>query len=188
MVRLLLALAIAAVPSSDGISAFAGGRVKSHDGAWTVWAPANDPGSTEEPAIVRLNGPGVHERGLMPFERSVDVVWPQVPGRVVLVERTVHRASVHVFTLSDGEIGADRIQPDIERGLGLYRPRLDSVTDRRVSFGRLRGVDCVLVEETGMPPGSSEGSLLARRAAFRLDLVAKRAVPVRSCPGARLAD
>lgn len=186
MVRLLVALAIAASPVSDGISAFAGGQVRSPDGKWTVWAPATDPDGKGDKAIVRLKGPGVRDRGLMRFERSVDVVWPQAPGQVLLVENTIHFASLQVFTLGPSEAGADRIQQDIERTMARYLPRLGRIENRRVAFGG--NGTCVLVEESGLPPGREEGSLLSRRAAFRLDLPRKRAVPVRSCPAAQLDD
>lgn len=184
MVKVLLALAIAAMPASDGISAFAGGQVKSPDGKWTVWAPATDPDGKGDKAIARLKGPGVRDRGLMPFERSLDVIWPRVAGQVVVIERTERFASIHVFTLGPVEAGADRIQADIERAMARYLPRLGNVEARRVAFGA--GAGCVLVEDSGLPAGREEGSFLSRRAAFRLDLARKRALPVRSCPAARI--
>jgi hypothetical protein len=178
-------MAIAAVPASDGISAFAGGRVKSPDGQWAVWAAAAD-ADLGDPAVARLDGPGVRERALMSFERRVEVVWPRAAGRVVLVQRTIHRDSLHVFSLGASETGEDRVQRDIERGLAMRVPKLGEVINRRTAFGQARGGDCVLVEESGLPPGRSEGSLVVRRAAFQLDLRGKRAVAIRSCPGATL--
>lgn len=186
MLRLLLVLAIAAIPASDGISAFAGGQVKSPDGKWTIWAPATDPTAEDPNGIARLKGPGVRDRGLMPFERSIDVVWPRAPGSVVVVERTAHFASVRAFTLGPDELGEDSIQHDIERHMALRRPHLAKVENRSVAFGQLRSAECVLVEESGLPPERGDGSFLTRRAAFGLDLAGKRAVPVRGCPGATI--
>jgi hypothetical protein len=183
VVRLLLALALAAMPG-DGISAFAGGQVKSPDGTWRVWAAATDPESEETQAIVRLNGPGVNDRGLMRFERSVDVIWPADPSRVVLVERSTHFAAVHVFTLGPEEGVADRVQANITTWMSLRGPEIGRVENRLVAFGEESGSLCLLVEESGLPPGRDEGSFVARRGAFVLDVARKRAVPVRSCAGA----
>lgn len=185
MVRLLLALAIALAPASDGISAFAGGRVKSPDGAWSVWAAATNEDANEV-AVARLNGPGVKNRELMRFVRSIDVVWPGEPGRVVLVQRTEHFATVYVFTLGAAETGSDWLQSDIERAMAVRWPRLGSIENRRIAFGRLSSATCVLVEESGLPAGRTTGAFDERRAAFRLDLAAKRATPVRGCLGARI--
>ncbi|WP_404339687.1 hypothetical protein AB2M62_09370 [Sphingomonas sp. MMS12-HWE2-04] len=183
--KLLIALAIALAPASDGISAFAGGRVKSPDGAWSVWAAATNEDANEV-AVARLNGPGVKNRELMRFARSIDVVWPSEPGRVMLVQRTEHFATLYVFTLGAAETGSDWLQSDIERAMAARWPRLASIENRRIAFGRQGGATCVLVEETGLPAGRAAGSVDARRGAFRLDLAAKRAMPVRGCLGARI--
>jgi len=125
MVKALLALALAALPLEDGISAFSGGRADSPDGRWSVWAAGTD--AEDMRAVARLNGPGVHERGLMSFERNVQVFWPAEGGRVVLVERTTHFASIHVFTLAADEAGPDATQPDIEQQLAKLQPKLAKI-------------------------------------------------------------
>lgn len=186
--KLLLALALVAAPASDGISAFAGGRVKSPDGKWTVWAAAIDTDAESQPAIARLNGPGVRNRELMRFARGIDVVWPQEPGTVLLVQRTTHFASIYAFTLGPVEAGGDRIQSDLDRSLAKRLPRLGSIENRRIAFGRLGEATCVLVEESGLPPGSATGNLIARRGAFRIDIGERRAVPAPDCPGARIDE
>jgi len=184
-VKLLLALAIALAPASDGISAFAGGRVKSPDGAWAVWVAATD-SDANEVAVARLNGPGVKNRELMRFVRSIDVVWPAEPGTVVLVQRTDHFASVFGFTLAAAEAGTDRIQSDLDRGMAARWPRLSSIENRRIAFGHIGTATCVLVEEDGKSPSGSAAGTVVRRGAFRLDPEARRAVPVRGCPEAQI--
>jgi hypothetical protein len=186
VVKLLLALALAAIPASDGISAFAGGRVTSPDGKWAVWAMAADPDTEREAAVARLNGPGVRNRELMRFARQIDVIWPAETGQVLLVQRTAHFAGVYAFTLGVAEIGSDRIQSDIDRGMARGVPRLHSIENRLLGFGRDRTATCVLVEESGFPPGQREGSFVVRRGAFRLDLAERRALPIADCPGARI--
>lgn len=186
MVRLLLALAIALAPASDGISAFAGGRVTSPDGKWAVWAMAADPDMEREAAVARLDGPGVRNRELMRFARHIDVLWPQRAGQVLLVQRTAHFSAVYAFTLGASELSTDRLQSDIDRGMARGLPRLESIENRMIGFGRHGAETCVLVEESGFPPGRREGSFLARRGAFRLDLAARRAEPIADCPGARI--
>jgi hypothetical protein len=187
VVRLLLALALAAVPASDGISAFAGGRQKSPDGKWAVWAAPADPDSERAAAVARLNGPGVRDRELLRFGRQIDVVWPQEdPGVVLVVQRTTRFAAVYAFTLGPTEAKEDRIQSDLDRGLARRTPRLGSIENRRIAFGWLGVATCMLVEESGLPPEREAGSPVARRGAFRLDLQARRALPVADCPGARI--
>lgn len=186
MVKLLLALAIAAVPASDGISAFAGGRVTSPDGKWAVWAAPADADAEREAAVARLNGPGVRDRELMRFARRIDVVWPVASGKVLLVQRTTHFAEVYAFTLGPAEVGADRIQSDLDRGMAKRSPRLASIENRRIAFGRIDADTCVLVEESGLPPERRDGSLVARRGAFRLDMIERRAAAIDDCPGARI--
>lgn len=181
--KALIALALAALPIEDGISAFSGGRVDSPDGKWSVWAAGSDAGDMR--AIARLNGPGVRERGLMSFERNVQVFWPSEGGRVVLVERTNRFASLHVFTLAAEETGPDAVQADIEQGMAKLAPRLARIETRRVAFGRIGSETCALVEESGPPPESAETGLVARRGSFWLDFRAKRAVPIETCPDAR---
>jgi len=185
MVKALLALALAALPLEDGISAFSGGRADSPDGRWSVWAAGTD--AEDMRAVARLNGPGVHERGLMSFERNVQVFWPAEGGRVVLVERTTHFASIHVFTLAADEAGPDATQPDIEQQLAKLQPKLAKIENRRLAFGRIGAETCALVEESGPHAGPGEGEGLVRRSApFWLDFRAKRAVPIEECPYARL--
>lgn len=182
--KLALALTLAAIPSADGISAFAGGRANSPDGKWAVWVAEGD--AEDRTAIARLRGPGVRDRGLMQFERSVDVIWPAGTAKVMLVERTIHFASIHVFALAPREIGArDRIQSDVERMMAWWG-RLGTVTNRLIALGRLNVANCVLVVESGLPPGLSEGSFVTRRGAFRLDFHSGRAMPIRYCPGAKI--
>lgn len=183
--KLLLALALAAAPASDAITAFAGGRVKSPDGKWTVWAAAIDTDAESQPGIARLNGPGVRNRELMRFARGIDVVWPQESGSVLLVQRTTHFASIYAFTLGPVEAGGDRIQSDLDRGLARRSPRLGSIENRSIAFGRLGEATCVLVTESGLPPGATTGSPIARHGAFRIDIGDRRAIPIETCPGAR---
>jgi len=189
MVRplLALALALAAAPASDGVSAFEGGQVRSPDRAWTIVVPAPRGDSEAVTATAWLNGPGVRGRRLMRFERHVSAVWPRGSGKVVLVEQTMHFARVEVFTLGPRETAApDRIQADVVRGMAHQLPRIAQIENRLVAFGKAGAATCVLVEESGLPPGRDEGSFVVRRAAFRLDLAAKRAVPVPTCPGAAI--
>jgi hypothetical protein len=181
MVRLVLALALAATPAADGISAYEGGHVRSPDGRWTVSAAAVDPNGPPERALARLDGPGVRGRRLLAFDRQVDVIWPG-GDRVLLVQRTLHFASIHAFTLAPGERGVDRIQADIGRAMARNPVRLRTVENRLVAFGR----ECVLVEESGLPRSRREGGFVARRASFRLDLAKRRALPIADCPGARI--
>ncbi|WP_448664988.1 hypothetical protein ACG3SL_10015 [Sphingomonas sp. CJ20] len=185
---LALALATAALPGSDGITAVAGGRVRSPDKVWTLWASAVDPDAEDSTTMLRLRGPDVRDRGLMPFDREVRVVWPGEPGMVLVVDQGVHLATLHAFTVAKGETVADRLESDMARGLALRRPAIGQVENRRIAFGRVRGTMCVLVEESGLPPGRSEGSYVTRRMAFRLNLAARRAALVRACPGAVLAE
>lgn len=181
--KALLALALVALPFEDGISAFSGGRVDSPDGKWSVWAAGND--AEDMRAVARLNGPGVRERGLMSFERNVQVFWPAEGGRVVLVERTIHFASLHVFTLAEEEAGPDATQADIEQHLAKLQPQLATIENRLLAFGRIGSETCALIEESGLPPGRAEGSLITRRGSFWLDFRAKRAVPIETCPEAK---
>ncbi|MET0310225.1 MAG: hypothetical protein ABW023_16085 [Sphingomonas sp.] len=184
MVKALLALALIALPFEDGISAFSGGRVDSPDGKWSVWAAGND--TEDMRAVARLNGPDVRERGLMSFERNVQIFWPTEGGRVVLVERTIHFASLHVFTLAAEEAGPDLTQADIEQHLAKLLPQIATIENRLLAFGRIGSETCVLIEESGLPPGRTEGSYITRRGSFWLDFRAKRAVPIQACPDARL--
>jgi hypothetical protein len=186
VVKLLLALAIAMVPASDGISAFAGGRVTSPDGKWAVWAAPADADTEREAAVARLNGPGVRDRELMRFARAIDVVWPATSGKVLLVQRTTRFAEIYAFTLGPAEVGIDRIQSDLDRGMARRSPRLGSIEDRRMAFGKIDADSCVLVEESGLPPGQRDGSRVARRGAFRLDMIERRATAIDDCPGARI--
>jgi hypothetical protein len=184
VVKVLLALALIALPFEDGISAFSGGRADSPDGQWSVWAAGND--AEDMRAVARLNGPGVRERGLMSFERNVQVFWPAEGGRVVLVERTVHFASLHVFTLAAEEAGPDATQADIEQHMAKLQPQIATIENRLLAFGRIGAETCVLIEESGLPPERAEGSFVRRRASFWLDFRAKRAVPIEECPYARI--
>lgn len=184
--KLLLALAIAAIPASDGISAFAGGRVTSPDGKWAVWAAPADADTEREAAVARLNGPGVRDRELTRFARAIDVVWPATPGKVLLVQRTTRFAEIYAFTLGPAEVGIDRIQSDLDRGMAKRSPRLANIGNRRIALGRIGADPCVLVEESGLPPERRDGSVVARRGAFRLDMVERRAQAIDDCPGARI--
>lgn len=181
----LLALALAAAPASDGISAFAGGRVTSPDGKWAVWAAPADADTEREAAVARLNGPGVRDRELMRFARQIDVVWPAA-GKVLLVQRTTRFAEIYAFTLGPAEVGIDRIQSDLDRAMAKRSPRLASIENRRIAFGRIGADPCVLVEESGLLPERRDGSFVARRGAFHLDMVERRAGAIDDCPGARI--
>ena len=184
--KLLLALAIAAVPASDGIAAFAGGRVTSPDGKWAVWAAPADADNERAAAIARLNGPGVRNRELMRFARKIDVIWPREPGRVLIVEHTIHFSAVNAYTLAPAEDGADRIQSDLDRAMAAHLPKLGTIENRGIKFGQAGTETCVLVEESGLPPGRQTGSFLVRSGAFRLDLAKRCAVPIAECPAARI--
>jgi hypothetical protein len=185
VVKGLFALALIGLPVEDGISAFSGGRMDSPDGRWSVWAAGGD--AEDMRAIARLNGPGVRERGLMSFERNVQVFWPTEGGRVVLVERTIHFASLHVFTLAAEDAGPDVTQADIEQHLAKLQPQLATIENRRLAFGRIGSETCVLIEESGPLAGRGAAEGFANRhASFWLDFRAKRAVPIQACPAARL--
>ncbi|MEP9357254.1 hypothetical protein [Sphingomonas sp. KR3-1] len=183
---LVAALALAgAAPATPGIDGFRGGHVRSPDGRWTVSAVAADPDRTMR-TTAWLQGPGVQHRPLTRFERYLDVRWLRDIGKVMLVERTTHFARIALRTLGPRETGPrDRVQADIEQGLaGLSR--LGTIENRRIAFGTLGRDTCVLAEESGLPPGRAEGSFIARRAAFRLDLAAGRAIRIRACPNATI--
>ena len=183
---LVAALALAgAAPAAPGISGFQGGRVRSPDRHWTISAAAADPDKTMR-TTAWLQAPGVRRRPLIRFERYLQVEWLRDSGKVMLIERTIHFARIGIRTPGPRETGPrDRLQADIERdmaGLG----GLATVSNRFIILGKLGTAICALVEESGLPPGRTEGSFIARRAAFRLDFTTGRAVRVRACPGARI--
>lgn len=175
---------IGAAPAVQWISAYQGGRVHSPDGHWTVSAQAIDPDGEAMRTTAWLTGPSVKRRPLTRFERGLEVRWHGDIGKLVLIERTIHFSRIAVRTLGPREIGPpDRIQADIEQGLAKLR-RLGTIGNRVIAFGD--SGQCVLAEESGLPPGRREGSYVARRAAFEMDFVAGRAMPVKDCPGARI--
>ena len=175
---------IGAAPAVHWISAYQGGHVHSPDGRWTVSAQAIDPDGEAMRTTAWLAGPGVKRRSLTRFERGLEVRWHGDIGKLVLIERTIHFSRIVVGTLGPREIGPpDRIQADIEQGLAKLR-RLGTIGNRIIAFGD--SGQCVLAEESGLPPGWREGSYVARSAMFRLDVATGRAVPVKDCPGARI--
>jgi hypothetical protein len=128
----------------------------------------------------------VRDRELMRFARAIDVVWPATSGKVLLVQRTTRFAEIYAFTLGPAEVGIDRIQSDLDRGMARRSPRLGSIEDRRMAFGKIDADSCVLIEESGLPPEQRDGSRVARRGAFRLDMIELRAAAIDDCPGARI--
>ncbi|MDP5280721.1 hypothetical protein Q9Q95_17480 [Sphingomonas sp. DG1-23] len=184
--KLLLALAIAAAPASDGISAFAGGRVTSPDGKWAVWAAPADADTERKAAVARLNGPGVRDRELMRFAREIDVSWPAASDKVLLIQRNARFAEIYAFTLGPSEVGVDRIQSDLDRGMAGRSPKLASIANRRIALGKIGADTCVLVAESGLPSERGDGSIVPRRGAFLLDMIERRAMAIDDCPGARI--
>lgn len=171
-------LMLLANASGDTLT-FQGGSVHSPDGRYRVWAaPVGDAMKT----IAWLSGPGGKRRALMAYERSARVLWPSGSGRVVLLERTLHFATFRAFPLVEGTAPRDRIQGDIVRGMAVVQPRLGTIENREITFGRIAGALCASVEESGLPPGRDEGSFIARHAAFRVDLAKLRATPIARCP------
>ncbi|MBO9712889.1 hypothetical protein [Sphingomonas sp.] len=188
MMKLMAALVLVlAVPAADHIDGVQGGQVRSPDRAWTISAPAIDAGDAAVSTVAWLRGPGVPQRRLMRFERAIDVIWTRGAPKVLLVERTTHFSRIRAFTLGPRERGAEeRVEEDIEAALRGQAPRLGTIENRRMAFGSLGVVPCVLVEESGLPPGREAGSFVSRAHAFRIELRQGRAVPIPECPGASL--
>lgn len=184
---LFVALALSAGADAQLDQYGGGGSSKSPDGRWRVWSHVQ--ALDEEPnAIAWLSGPGVSRRRLMRYERGMRVHWMADRRHVVLIDRTAHFSWLAVFDLATANrMPSDRMQTAISRHLAAKRPKLGNIGNRLTAVGRgFSSAPCVLVEESGLPPGRSEGSYLARRAAFRLDLETGRAIPVPVCPGATL--
>ena len=70
--------------------------------------------------------------------------------------------------------------------MAAHLPKLGTIENRGIKFGQAGTETCVLVEESGLPPGRQTGSFLVRSGAFRLDLAKRRAVPIAECPAARI--
>lgn len=175
---------VGAATADPGISIFQGGRARSPDGKWTLDVRAADLDAGNMTAPVWLIGRDGHRRKLMQAERYVVVRWLPAIHKVVLVEQTIHRNRVAVFTLGARDsYRPDRIQKRIEADLRRHGRALQTVENRTIVFGQ-EDDSCALVEESGLPPGKAEGSILARRAAYRIDFVSGSVQRIARCPGA----
>lgn len=146
------------------VSLVTGGTLQSPDGRWTITArPDTD--------AVWLQGPGVR-RKLMRANRGVTVLWITRIGRVVLIERTIHRERIAVFTLAKYDrTPPDRLERQIEGDLRRKGPPLQGVENRSIVFGHRGGQRCAIVTETGLPLGKRVGPFLRRQASYRINFV-----------------
>jgi hypothetical protein len=177
---------VGAATADPGISIFRGGRVGSPDGRWTLKVHAADLDAGQMSAPVWLIGPKGYRRRLMAAERYVTVRWLPVIGKLVLLEQTIHFNRIAVFTLGARDTyRPDRIEKQIEADLRRHGRSLQTVENRTIVFGR-EGGSCVLVEESGLPPGKAEGSFLTRRAAYRIDFSSGSVQRIARCPGASI--
>jgi hypothetical protein len=105
----------------------------------------------------------------------------------MMVERTIHFSRIAVFTLgSRDSYSPDLIEKRIEADLRQKSTALQSIENRSIVFGQNKLSRCVLVEESGLPPGKSEGSFLARKAAYQIDVAKGTVQRIVRCPGAAI--
>lgn len=177
---------VGAATADPGISIFQGGRACSPDGSWTLKVHAADLDAGQMSAPVWLIGPKGYRRRLMVAERYVTVRWLPAIGKVVLMERTIHFNRIAVFTLGKRDsYHPDRIEKRIETDLRRTGPALQTIVNRTIVFGD-ETRPCVLVQESGLPPGKSEGSFIARTAAYRIDFATGGTRRIAGCRGASI--
>lgn len=122
----------------------------------------------------------------MGAERYVTVRWLPAIGKVALIERTIYFNRIAVFTLGTRDsYHPDRIEKRIEADLRRMGPALQTIVNRIIVFGD-ETQPCVLVEESGLPPGKTEGSFIARTAAYRIDFATDHTRRIARCHGASI--
>ncbi len=170
---------IGAAAADPALNMFSGGEVRSPDGKWAVTSRAN----SEQ---VWLRGKGVR-RLLMDAERYVAVEWLSSSAAVILVEKTNHTDRIGVFTLGARDrYPSDKIQRQIEEDIRRNSPKIAEIVNRIIVFGAKGVRCCALVEESGLPPGRSEGPFVVRRAAYRIDLAEGLVQRIARCRGASI--
>lgn len=162
-----------------------GGTLRSPDGRWRVWSRPPD-ADERDTARLWLAGPGVRRRLLLRYERAVEAIWLTDRRRVLIRTQTAHFARLALFDLGPRDRAVPLpMQAQIERAMVDRSPRLASIENREIVFGRpMSRTICVLVREAGLPPGRMEGSFVVRLGSFRLDPVRAEVMPVARCPGA----
>lgn len=187
MVTLVAIALLASTGLAHGfLSGFQGGSVQSPNGQWTISARGADMNGEEMTTVATLTDRRGRRRPLLRFERDLEVVWLPGTRQALLIQRTIHFATLHLFELRRaGEVGA--IQSDLERHMRRLHPGIGEIENRQIVLGHVDSDACILVEESGLPRGRSTGSFVARRTYFRLDLVRGRAAPTNRCRGVAIA-
>lgn len=153
-------------------------------GGWAVTSPRRLQDDIDRaPSIAYLRSPSLRSRRLMDYERTLDVFWPNNGRHVILLASTAHFSTVRIFALGPRDIvPPDRIERAIERSLVAQGPRLGTIENRTIAISVHGRRPCLQIEESGLPPGQTEGSYTARKALFSLDLDKGFAVRARHCP------
>ena len=159
------------------------GKSVSPRGGWTVTSPRRLQDDIDRaPSIAYLRGPALRSRRLMGYERTLDVFWPSDGRHVILLSSTTHFSTMRIFALGPRDIfPPDRIERAIERSLAARGPRLGTIENRTIAISVRGRRPCLQIEESGLPPGQTEGSYIARKALFSLDLDKGVAMHARDC-------
>ena len=150
-----------------------GASTRSPDGKWQIFSrPGDSSRAWEDPrsdASLWLHT-RKGDRFLTRYRRDGSLYWLGDGRRALFVHRDTHFHDARLFTLSGTAVAERRVQSVVIKGMAAISPRLGSIENRSIDV-RLRkdGGLCLSVEESGLPPGRSVGSFVAKTGIFRVD-------------------
>lgn len=173
-------LALQAAPGAPVAFTQKGGESgRSADARWRIYSkapekPGAPQGDSRGIASLWLQGIGVPEKRLTTYQREGTLYWLGDRRHAVFVHRQPHLQEARFFTLT-GEAAAQKsIDLAIAGSMAATAPKLGTVENRLLTPKTLPGgALCLTVEESGLPPGKSQGSFVVRKGIFRVSATGK---------------